>query len=215
MTIKAIIFDLDGVIVNSEDIWDRATVEALKKYGKIYDRDILKTMCVGKGFRESCGILLDYYGLKVNVDIFMDERRKLVIDYYSKEIDFIPGFIAFLKKIRKQQLKSCVATASSQVFIDVIEKKLRIYKLFNNHVYSIADVNHLPKPDPAVFLFAAEQLEVKPEHSLVIEDSPNGVKAAKNAGMKCIALTTTFDKEYLKEADVIVNTYDEIKLKDD
>ncbi len=203
---------MDGVIVNSEDIWDRATAEALKKYGKRYDRDILKTMCVGKGFRESCGILLDYYRIKINVDNFMDERRRLVVNYYSQEIDFIPGFLTFLKKIKQQDLKISIATASSQVFIDVIEKKLQIYRLFNNHVYSIADVNHLPKPDPAVFLFAAEQLDVTPEHCLVIEDSPNGIKAAKNAGMKCIALTTTFDKAYLKEADVVVDKYDEIKL---
>ncbi|MBI3032562.1 HAD family phosphatase [Candidatus Woesearchaeota archaeon] len=212
MVITAVIFDMDGVIVDSEGIWDKATAEALKKYGKNYQRDILKVMCVGKGFRESCGILLDYYDLDIKIDDFIDERRKLVMDYYNKEIDFIPGFLVFFKKVKQQQLKTCVATASGQMFIDLIEKKLKIYSLFNNNIYSIADVNHVPKPDPAVFLFAAEQLGVKPEHCIVIEDSPNGIKAAKNAGMKCVALTTTFTKEHLRGADVIVDKYDQIKI---
>lgn len=212
MAIKAVIFDMDGVIVDSEGIWDKATAQTLKKYGKDYQRDILKVMCVGKGFRESCKIVLDYYDLSTPLEQFIEERRTLVIDYYKKEIRFIPGFLLFHEKLKTLQLRSGVATASGQIFIDLIDEKLHLFERFENHVYSIADVNHVPKPDPAVFLFAAQQLGVAPEQCMVIEDSPNGIKAAKNAGMKCVALTTTFTKEHLQEADVIVDRYDEIKL---
>ena len=211
-TIKAVIFDMDGVIVDTEGIWDWATAKAIAKYGKEYKREITKVMCVGKGFRESCNILINYYGLKVEVDTFINERRALVLDKYRNDVGFVHGFLHFFNSIIAPHYKTCVATASSQMFIDLIDNKLDLFKLFKNKVYSIADVNYVPKPDPAIFLYAADQLSVKPEECVVIEDSPNGIKAAKAAGMKCIALSTTFDAKQLQEADIIVKSYEEIDL---
>ena len=210
--IKAVIFDMDGVIINTEDMWDQATEAVLKLHGKEYRRDILKEICVGKGFRESCTVLMDYYGLKIDLNKFMDQRRNIIQNKYKNELEFIPGFLEFFKNTVMPNYKTCIATASGRMFIDLVDERLQISKLFNNEVYSIADVNHIPKPDPAVFLFAAEQIGISPEECVVIEDSPNGIKGAKAAGMKCIGITTTFEKEHLQEADIIINSFEEIDL---
>jgi beta-phosphoglucomutase len=76
----------------------------------------------------------------------------------------------------------------------------------------LIDVEQRSKPNPDLFLHAAGRLEARPENCVVIEDAPHGVEAARRAGMKCIALTTTYDRRKLSQADIVVDTFDQIDL---
>ncbi|HYV33427.1 MAG TPA: HAD family phosphatase, partial [Candidatus Limnocylindria bacterium] len=96
--------------------------------------------------------------------------------------------------------------------LTLIDSRLHIFEAFNNQIFTISQVGNKSKPDPAVFLFAAEKMQSKPAECFVIEDAPRGIEAAKNAGMFCIALTTTFTKDRLTQADIIVDSFKELKL---
>ena len=120
------------------------------------------------------------------------------------------GFPKFLEWVNKSELSTAVATSMNKSLFPFVDKRTGFLKAFNHHVYSVSDVK-LPKPAPDIYLYAAEKLGIQPSNSLVIEDAPNGIKAAKSAGMFCVGITTTFQDIYLREADHICKTFDEIK----
>ncbi len=88
-----------------------------------------------------------------------------------------------------------------------VDRRLGLSKLFDGRIYTLADVNFRSKPNPDIFLYAAQRLKSKPENCLVIEDAPYGIRAAKRAGMQCLAITTTYPEEKLQEADIIIDNY--------
>ena len=94
----------------------------------------------------------------------------------------------------------------------IIDRKLNLFKLFKDRVFSLADVGYQSKPNADIFLYAVRQLESKVKNCVVIEDAPHGVEAAKRAGIICIALTTTYDRDKLSAADVVVDSYSDIDL---
>jgi len=96
--------------------------------------------------------------------------------------------------------------------LEIADQRLRLSELFNGNVFSVAEIGYVSKPNPDIFLYAARKLNSQPEHCLVIEDSPHGIEAAKRAGMRCIALTTTYTRDKLAQADLVVDSYSQIDL---
>ncbi|OGD89400.1 hypothetical protein A3J17_04810 [Candidatus Curtissbacteria bacterium RIFCSPLOWO2_02_FULL_40_11] len=208
--IKAVIFDLEGVIVDSERHWDKSDTKFLKNHGIKYDSKRIKPLLMGKNLHEGVKILQGIYDLRGEVEDLVQERRDIIINLYPTT-NFIPGFKCFFNKVKKLY-STGVATSIERRFLEIIDNKLGISNLFNNHVYSIADIGFTSKPNPDIFLFVADKIKTKPEECLILEDSPNGIEAAKRAGMKCIALTTSTDRKRLKGADFIVDSYSQIEL---
>ena len=124
---------------------------------------------------------------------------------------FIEGFAEFYQKIHGYY-KTCIATALSGDLLASVERTLDLSSLFAGNIFSIADVGNTGKPQPDIFLYAARKLHASVEHCLVIEDAPLGVEAARHAGMKCLALTTTYKRKMLSAADWVVDGYAEIDL---
>lgn len=208
---QAIIFDLEGVIVDSERHWDKSDTKFLKNHGINYDSKRVKPLLMGKNLHEGVEILQGIYNLKGDIDELVQQRRDIIVNLYPTT-NFIPGFKRFFAKV-KRLYKTGVATSIERRFLEIIDRKLGISSLFNNHVYSIADIGFISKPNPDIFLFVANKIKTNPNECLVLEDSPNGVEAAKKAGMKCIALTTSTDRKRLESADMIVDSYSQIDLK--
>jgi len=94
----------------------------------------------------------------------------------------------------------------------IADAKTGISDLFGGHVYTIAHVGNIGKPDPAIFKYAAKRIGADPSRTVCIEDSPHGIEAIKRAGMYAIGITTTYDKEKLMAADEIIDSYKEIDL---
>jgi beta-phosphoglucomutase-like phosphatase (HAD superfamily) len=109
-------------------------------------------------------------------------------------------------------LKKSIATAMNKTLMVKVEKKLRLQQFFGEHVYYIEDVGNKSKPEPDVFLYAAEKLGVKPSDCIVIEDAPHGIEAANKAGMISIGLVTTFSREHLQNADFIADDFENVLL---
>jgi len=136
---------------------------------------------------------------------------EIVENFFESDLSFIPGFRKFFRKVRSDY-KTCVATSMPKKLLDIVDRKLCLSDLFPGRIFSVSEVTSKGKPNPDLFLFAARRLDSKPQDCIVIEDAPLGISAAKRAGMKCIALTTTYSPDKLLQADLIVNSYANIDL---
>lgn len=130
-----------------------------------------------------------------------------------KAIRLIEGFREFHYMISSKKLISGVAINCANSFVKNADKEVGLSDFFGKHLYSIDHVNYRSKPDPAIYRFVAERLEVDPAHCIAIEDSGPGVAAAKNAGMCCIGINTARNRKNLEQADYIVDTYKQIDLE--
>ena len=188
---KAIIFDMDGVVINSEPLYDLADVDFLRRKGITYNRESIANTLLGKSLRDTTQILKDIHSITGTTQNLMEERLDLIEGLYQSSLSYITGFLEIHQYLVERSIKTCIATASHNRLLDVADKKLGLSNIFGQYIFKISDVGDKSKPDPAIFLYAAEKLETKPEECCVIEDSPNGIMAAKNAGMYCIGITTS------------------------
>lgn len=211
-SLKAIIFDLEGTIIDTEPIWDECAVEFLRRHGRVYDREATKHLLMGGSITGGAALLRDQYQLEGDVETLGQERRDIFEQLLQREVTFIPGFETFYDHV-KTQYKTAIATSMERRFIKDMDGRLHLTRLFQGQVYSIEDIGFIAKPNPDIFLHAAKQLDVDPAHCLVIEDAPHGVEAAHRAGMQCTAITITTTRERLSPADQIVDHYSEIDLK--
>lgn len=209
--IEAIIFDAEGVVVNTEKLWDESQEVLLAKRGLAYDRDYLKPRMAGQTLLEGAELMVQYYELNENpMDIAL-ERKVIIDELFDGPIPYIMGFEPFIHWVTNTNLKKSVATAMNKHLMVKVESQLNLRQHFKEHIYYIEDVGNRSKPEPDVFLHAAEKLLVTPERCLVIEDAPHGIEAARRAGMTAIGIETTFTKEHLKHADFTGKDFAEIK----
>lgn len=209
--IDTIIFDGDGVVVDTEKIWDIAQEEFLRRRGLVYAREKIKHLLTGVSLEDGTRIMKQEYGLQGDSETLSRERVEIVKDFLESKVEFIYGFQEFFENIRARY-KTCMATSMAEELLRIIDLRLGLFKLFDGRIFSLADVEYHSKPNADLFIHAVRQLESKVENCVVIEDAPHGVEAARRAGIICIALTTTYDREKLSAADVVVDSYSQIDL---
>jgi HAD superfamily hydrolase (TIGR01509 family) len=210
--IDTIIFDGEGVVIDTETIWDWGQEEFLRRRNLVYDREKIKPLLTGKSLIDGVQAMMDEYGFSGDPKELARERKEIVRGLFEHKVTFIDGFREFFDRVSRT-CKTCIASAMAEDLLKVVDDRLGLSKLFNGRIFTIADVGYRSKPDPDLFLYAARRLNSEVRNCVVIEDSPLGVEAAKRAGMKCIALTTTYDREKLPGADLVVSSFPEIDLK--
>ena len=203
--IKAVIFDMDGVIVDSEPTQTQIESELIKKYAKQSLKSPDRFLGVTeKYFWQTVCQELD---IKKTPTELMTERSK-IYEQRMLQLPLFPHVKNLFKKIKDRGLKTAVASSSYQKWIEQI---IQHHHLDCNILVSGEFVKN-SKPFPDIFLETANRLRLSPKECLVIEDSINGITAAKAAGMKCVAITNTFPKEKLSEADYIINNLNEFNF---
>ncbi len=216
MKYKAIIFDMDGTIISTESIWQTATQHVLDKYVNHLPqekKEEIKTYLKGLALYESCKYIAQHAQEEISHDEIRSEKAHIAHELYQTNgLSFIPFFEQFHKKVLEHKLKTAIATNATGQTITNTLKYLPLKDFFGEHIYHIDMVNKVCKPNPAIFLHAAKMIGVDPQDCIVIEDSAHGIKAAKAAGMYCIAINTGNDRQFLQEADEIVDCYTEIDL---
>jgi len=205
--IKAAIFDMDGTIADSEKIAKWVSKDFFAKRGIVLRKDEERDI-FGLNWKDLVREVLERKGMEYDQQIKNTLKERYVRNM-RKKVEAIPGIYELLDDIKKD-LKLALATNSRIREVDIICKKLGFDKYFEvklarNHVKNA-------KPHPEIYLKAAEILKVSPRQCVVFEDSITGIKAAKAAGMFCIAITNTFGKDMLSEADHIIEKYSQIDL---
>lgn len=216
MKYKAIIFDMDGTIIDSMNIWETATRDMITKRGIPYTDELHATLrkeLTGWDLRKCCQIIKDIVSLEDHIDHLVKEKEQMGYELYKKQVKYVDSFPAFHARALSHGLKMGVATNADAETVRITDESLNLKKLFGEHLYNIEHVDRIGKPHPAIYLHAANKLQVSPVECLVFEDSMRGVQAAKKAGMYCIGINTGKQPDLLKEADHIVESYDEIDLK--
>ncbi len=214
---KAVIFDMDGTIIDTEKRWKEASLYILDTYALHLD-EAQKNEIVHNATKmvlnEKRKHLHSNCSSKISMEKLIQEKANYVYrSYETRPINLIPFFHEFHGLVISHGLKTAIATNSYKKDVDAILKTTPLYNYFSEHIYTIDLVNNAYKPNPDIYLHAAKMLGVDPADCIVIEDTANGIKAAKAAGMYCIGINTGKNRALLAQADEIVDCFSEINLE--
>lgn len=204
--IKAVIFDKDGVIVDSEPIQLQSFQEVIAEYGGVFTLDDHKNLNLGRSGTKSYEMIAEKFSI-VDVETFIQKRRKRYRKLAGEKLQMRIGAFELIHQLYKHYLLA-VASGSSEklLYHDLTKFNLgRFFKVVISGQYLKS------KPDPEIFLITAEKLGVDPKNCLVIEDTDVGVQAAKSAGMYCIAVPHEISAHQdFTKADLVVNSLEKI-----
>ena len=207
--IKAVIFDMDGVVADSTKCDFTAWRMIFSEFGSDLSFDTYKSFLGMKGIEIAKRYFPDISDDKAAG--LQNKKEVYFIDCIEKEgLTATKGLVSFLDLIQKHNYHIALATAAIRDKAEAVLACLNLRSYFN--VIVTSDDVSKGKPDPEMFLKAGTKLNAQPQECVVIEDAPNGVEAAKSGGMRCVAITTTHDNAELKEADLIIDSFDHLKL---
>ena len=205
--IKAILFDMDGVVIDSEKLYSQSEEKLLSKYGvKFDDSDWLKIKgCTEKQFYD---FVYDKFQLEISRDILMQEGKQFLKDIFTKELQYMNGFND-VYSLLKNKYNIALVTSTGPELVNHVDSLLSVVSKFDLLITSADVAKHKPNPEP--YLMAMDRLQLKPYECIVIEDSIQGIKAGKAAGCYVIALEGSLDKKFLDKADYIISSFDALK----
>ena len=206
---KAVLWDLDGVIADSSSCHFTAWQETFARRGvRFTQEEFIKLFGTRNDF-----IIRSIMGDRVredDIEIMAAEKETDFRRRIKGNIKLFPGVLKLMDTIKKGDFKMSLVSSTAKDNIDLLFGELGVEEYFSC-IVSGREVTE-SKPSPQIFLLAAEKCGTEPENCIVIEDSPLGVKAAKAAGMRCLAVSNTHSKEELAEADRIVDSLEEVEL---
>lgn len=207
--IKAAIFDMDGLLVDSEPLWERVNYDTFKELGiELTFKDRRKMM--GRRTLENVRYLYEQHPWEgPSVEEVEDRMVRAVIRAVERDGVLKPGVHHVLSVCKEAGLKVAIASSARRDLIDAVVHKFEVEEHFD-HIYS-ADFEPYGKPHPGVFLKVAKHLKAEPHDCVVFEDSPNGVLAAKAARMQCVAVPEPEhrDDKFIRTADAILDSLEE------
>jgi HAD superfamily hydrolase (TIGR01509 family) len=210
MSFRAVIFDLDGVIADSEPWWNQIDAKLLAQYGASYHGEYHQEV-LGVSYRLAIEFYKKAFSISASTDEMMRRRGEIATDFFGNKVDLFPSTREVLQELRRMNLLLAVATssvsASARPFLD----RHNLTSFFDVIVTG-EEVEH-GKPAPDIYLRTAEKLSVTSDACLVIEDSLSGVAAAKAAKMLVAAIPDTRfvePDEYKKQADYVLKSLKEI-----
>jgi HAD superfamily hydrolase (TIGR01509 family) len=206
----AVIFDMDGVIIDSEPLWSKAEQQLLARRNLGYSPQ-LKAVMMGLDSSEAVGFLIRHYDLQESVGDVVEERNQLIAELFKEHLKPVPNVLELLRSMRDSGIKTGLASSSPKELVDLALGRLNITGLFD--LILNGDQVARGKPAPDIYLMAARELGVSHENCLVIEDAPHGVAAAKAAGMCCLAISTSASETELAAADRVIRSFGEVDLK--
>lgn len=210
--VKAVIFDLDGTLVDSMGLWKDIDIEFLTARGITYE-DTLQEKIEGMSFTETAAFFKEYYHLSESIEELKTIWNQMARQKYRYEIPLKPGVLDFLEELSIRKIKMGIATSNSAELIQAINEKYH----FDEYMSCIVTACSVQKgkPAPDVYLEAARQLGVVPADCLVFEDIVKGIEAGKNAGMKVCGVEDSYSvyqrEEKKRKSDYYIKSFGDIR----
>lgn len=192
--IQGIIFDMDGVISDTQKLHSLVECELLNRHGIGITPEEITRKYAGVRTKEFFDALLSQCGQEYDLEELAKEKWIKMEELAAESVDEIPGSVELIKMFYQNRLPLAVASASNLKYVQSVLGTLKVADYFNSLISG--DMVSKGKPDPEIFLLAASKINVSPENCLVIEDGVSGMIAAKSANMKCVGLVQNKEKEY-------------------
>lgn len=207
MAIRAVVFDLDGLMFDTEALFFRACSEVLEARGKRFTPEIMRSL-IGRRSVEVAGWLKTLAGVEEPPEVILGEVRERFAAEVDTAVHPTPGLISLLDHLGKSGLPAAVATSSGRSYADRLLDRHGLAHRFA-FVLTSEDVTR-GKPDPQIYLLAAERFGVPPGEMLVLEDSPAGVQAGREAGALVVGVPHEHSPaEALRAAGLVVPRLDD------
>jgi HAD superfamily hydrolase (TIGR01509 family) len=199
--LKAVVFDMDGVIVDSEHQWRLCETELFRRHVPSWG-DADHDKIVGMGVEDLHRHLTKNYGLTATYEVFMKECHDLACQVYGTRVTCTSGFTQVVDALRKAGLKVGLASSSPRAWIDMVIERFELAGHFDAQACADDVPSGKTKPEPDLYLLCCKRLGVEPKDALAVEDSVFGVAAAKRAGLLCAAFRNGHnDEQNLSKAD--------------
>lgn len=208
----AVIFDLDGVLADSEPWWNQIDAKLLAEYGVSYRGEYHRNV-LGVSYRLAVEFYKNAFHICAPVEELMRRRGEIATDFFANRVDLFPSAKMTLEQLREMKLPLAVATSSVSASARPLLERTGIRNLFS--VVITGDEVRQGKPHPDIYLRAAKKLGISPEACLVIEDSLAGIAAGKAANMRVAAIPDrrfVDPREYEKEANYVLGGLSEIPV---
>lgn len=207
--VRGVIFDLDGLLIDSEPVQLRAWEVYLAGHGHVLHEGLLARM-YGRRLIDASAAVVEILALEVAVATVAEERDELFLAMVPGAIMPMPGAVALLLELADRGMPLALATSGHRRYVDLVLETAGVPRVFAVEV--TGEMVERGKPAPDTFLVAADLLGLPPGACLVLEDSPNGVRAAKASGACCIGITHHASREELFDAgaDLVLDALDEV-----
>ncbi|UTY40604.1 HAD family phosphatase [Allocoprobacillus halotolerans] len=214
---KAVIFDMDGLMIDSERVTYNEYVKKLEQLGHFDFTEELYKNCLGKNKQGICQVFIDHYGDDFPMDEVWDDVHVWIDESLRAYVPKKKGLEELLKYLKDNQYKTIVATSSGRTRVDEILKNANLTEYFDDSICG-DEVTH-GKPHPEIFLTACQKLGVTPQEALVLEDSEAGIVAAYDGHIDviCVPDMKYPEPQFVEKVTKIVDSLDQVidYLKDD
>ena len=205
------IFDLDGTLVDTEPLYSEATQVVLEPYGKKFTNDF-KRKIMGGDALTSASLTVKEFNLEMTPQEFL-ERREVHLRVLFPKATEIKGAGEYLQRLMETGTRIALATSSSKALCKIKIGHRAWSDIFECKIHGDDPELLRSKPAPDIFILCAQRMGVSPENIIVFEDSKNGIRAAKGAGMKVVGIRNEFMSEAdFEDADFLVDNYYDIEL---
>ena len=206
--IRGVLFDMDGVLVDSEPFICRAAIMMFEELGiKVVPEDFHPF--VGMGENRYIGGVAEHHGVNVDIEKVKARTYEIYENIVRGKLTPLPGVHKFISGCRKRGFRLALATSADRVKMEVNLREIGLTPDTFHSIVTGLDVKN-KKPFPDIYIMAAERIGLAPNECLVVEDAVSGIRAGKSAGCRCLGLTTSFEAEVLADADWICGTLNDV-----
>ena len=212
--IDAVIFDMDGTLIDSMWMWEQIDIDYLARFGYTLPADLQESI-EGMSFKETADYIHKRFNIPEDTDTMMKTWIDMAYEFYRTKVDFKPGAREFLTELKRRGIKIGMATSNAMELVDVVLDHLDAHSYFDE-IHVSSEVKH-GKPFPDIYLLVAEKLGVSHDRCLVFEDILPGIRAGRAAGMKVcsvydryahqeINIAMRYSDYYIRGFDVLMDT---------